>query len=144
MDFPRTVDEITPEWLTQVLRDSGAIKQARVESIDANSLGEDSGITAAIHLLNVGYDRIEGNSPRKIVAKQPSADFGPDAPKQRIAMYSREASFYRDLAPELNLKTPKVFFSDFIPYSGHFLILVEDLSHLRSIDGSPKTATASS
>ena len=24
MDFPRTVDEITPEWLTRVLRESGA------------------------------------------------------------------------------------------------------------------------
>ena len=24
MDFPPTVEEITPEWLTQVLRESGA------------------------------------------------------------------------------------------------------------------------
>jgi len=26
MDFPRTVEEITPEWLTQVLRESGAMR----------------------------------------------------------------------------------------------------------------------
>ena len=135
-DFPRTVENITPEWLTRALRDSGAIKQARVESIDASPLGEDSGMTAAVSLLNIGYNRIEENAPRKIVAKHPPADFGSRANIRMIEMYSREASFYRDLAPELNLKTPKVFFSDFIPDSGQFLILVEDLSHLRSIDGS--------
>lgn len=27
MDFPRTVDEITPEWLMQVLRENGAIDE---------------------------------------------------------------------------------------------------------------------
>ncbi len=31
MDFPRTVDEITPEWLTQVLRESGAIADSNQE-----------------------------------------------------------------------------------------------------------------
>ena len=31
MDFPRTVEEITPEWLTQVLRESDAIKQVLSE-----------------------------------------------------------------------------------------------------------------
>ena len=93
-------------------------------------------MTAEIHLLNVGYDRIEENAPQKIIAKHPPADFGPDTPKFRILMYSREASFYRDLAPDINLKTPEVFFSDLIPDTGHFLILVEDLSHLRSINGS--------
>ena len=59
MDFPRTVNEITPGWLTRVLRDSGAIKQARVESIDASPMGEERGATAELHLLNVGYDFIE-------------------------------------------------------------------------------------
>jgi hypothetical protein len=78
MDFPRTVEEITPEWLTRVLRESGAIEGARVESIDASSLGEDSGVTAAIHLLNVGYDFIEENAPQKIVAKHPTEDFDPN------------------------------------------------------------------
>jgi len=29
MQFPRTVDEITPEWLTLVLRESGTIKEKR-------------------------------------------------------------------------------------------------------------------
>ncbi|MBT4125731.1 MAG: DUF1679 domain-containing protein [Chloroflexi bacterium] len=135
-NFPRTADEITPEWLTQALRESGAIKRARVVSIEASPLGEDSGVTAALHLLTVGYDHIEDNAPEKIVAKHPAADFGPDAPKIRIQNYSREASFYRDLAPKLDLKTPAVFFSDFIADTGHFLILVEDLSHLRSVDGS--------
>jgi hypothetical protein len=33
IDFPRTFDEISPEWLTQVLRESGAISDAVVESL---------------------------------------------------------------------------------------------------------------
>ena len=136
MDFPRTVDEITPEWLTRVLRESGAIEGARVESIDASSMGEDSGATAELHLLNIGYDRIEENAPQKIVAKHPTADYDPVASPLWIQNFSREASFYRELAPELRLKTPIVFFSDFIADTGQFLILLEDLSHFRSVDGS--------
>jgi|GEM_PF-1682691 hypothetical protein len=38
MDFPRTIDEITPEWLTQVLRESGAIRDAGVESFESTQL----------------------------------------------------------------------------------------------------------
>jgi hypothetical protein len=38
MDFPRTIDEITPEWLTRVLRESGAIDGTNVESFEATNI----------------------------------------------------------------------------------------------------------
>ena len=43
MDFPRTVDEITPEWLTRVLRESGAIREAAVQSFETTDIGFDTG-----------------------------------------------------------------------------------------------------
>ena len=49
--FPRTIDEITPEWLTETLRESGAIANAKVESIElanATILMEDLGQLRAV------------------------------------------------------------------------------------------------
>ena len=43
MDFPRTIDEITPEWLTKVLRESGAIENANY--------------TRRYHSLHIGLNR---------------------------------------------------------------------------------------
>ena len=48
MDFPRTVGEITPEWLTQVLRESGAIGDASVRSRTVKTIGDDQGMTADV------------------------------------------------------------------------------------------------
>ena len=39
MEFPRTVDEITPEWLTQVLRASGAITDTSIVSFSPAEIG---------------------------------------------------------------------------------------------------------
>ena len=67
MQFPRTVDEITAEWLTETLRESGAIRDAAVESFEIMNVGDDQGVAGEVNRLKLSYDRPEINSPGAII-----------------------------------------------------------------------------
>jgi hypothetical protein len=67
MDFPRTVDEITPEWLTNVLRESGAIDKSTVESVSANVL--DGGATSEVQKL-ISSTISMPSKPRKVSSQK--------------------------------------------------------------------------
>ena len=136
MNFPRTVDEITPEWLTQVLRDGGAIKLARVESISATRMGEDSGVTSAINRLELTYDTPEHGAPTVLISKQAVTEEAIRLGMPHVRFYETEANFYRDWAPKLEIKTPKIFFSEFDPDTKHVLILQQDLNGMKAFSGS--------
>ncbi|MDA1280186.1 MAG: hypothetical protein O3B95_09160 [Chloroflexi bacterium] len=69
MDFPRTVEEIRAEWLTQVLRESGAIGHASVESFEIANIGDDQGLTADVSRIDLCFDQVEIGAPRSAVAK---------------------------------------------------------------------------
>ena len=96
MDFPRTVEGITPEWLTKVLRESGAIKLARIESISANPMGEDSGVTSAINRLELTYDTPEHGAPTVVISKQAVTEEAIRLGMPHVRFYETEANFYRD------------------------------------------------
>ncbi|MCH7971774.1 MAG: DUF1679 domain-containing protein [Chloroflexi bacterium] len=148
MDFPRTVDEITPEWLTQVLRESGAIREATVVQSDASNIGVDQGVVAQVHRLELKYDRTTEDAPGHVIAKL-ALQVNLDSPELGDAvrtLYDREVRFFLDLAPESGMQTPAVYYANFDPTTGHFIILLEDLSHLRAVDqadeSSPKDSSA--
>ena len=147
-DFPRTVDEITPEWLTQVLRESGAIREATVVQGDASNIGVDQGVVAQVHRLELTYDSALEDAPGHVIAKL-ALQVNLDSPELGDAvwtLYDREVRFFLDLAPESGMQTPAVYYANFDPTTGHFIILLEDLSHLRAVDqadeSSPKDSSA--
>ena len=74
MDFPRTVDEITPDWLTQVLRECGVIGDASVESYEIAKF--DGGLAGQVNRLIPKYSRTAQGSPNSLVLKlsKPDAD----------------------------------------------------------------------
>ena len=138
MDFPRTVDEITPEWMTRVLRESGAIWDSSVESVEVENIGEDLGAWSDVNRLVLHYDSPESTAPRSLVAKSGLRSEALDRiPAFRIAVANinaRESRFYRELAPNCGLGTPRHYFSSFDMETAEVIYLLEDVGHLRSID----------
>jgi hypothetical protein len=61
MDFPRTSDEITPEWLTKVLRESGAISDGAVESFVFENI-DSNGTWSEVELLVLEYSAPESGA----------------------------------------------------------------------------------
>ncbi len=131
-DFPRTVDEITVEWLTGALRASGAIGEARVESFEISEI--DGGFIGGVNRIELTYDRQEAGAPGTIIAKFAIEDDEMRRPIDDAGLYEREVRFYRELSSASGVATPEMYFAEYDGATGHFMLLLEDLSHLRAVD----------
>ena len=126
--YPTNPAEITAEWLTAALRNSGAIEDATVTSFDATVIGEGAGILGQLSKVALTYDTPEEGAPKSVIGKFPAA-----APENReVAMFFRfyetEVNFYEQIAEKVELRTPRCYFSAFEPSNGDYLLLLEDLA----------------
>ena len=131
MDFPRTVDEITPEWLTNVLRESGAIDKSTVESVSANVL--DGGATSEVQKLVIEYDLDAEQAPKSIIAKIAHQDPETRSLVDDLSLYETEILFYQHFNKGVGITVPDIYFSSYDHATKEMLLLQEDLSDLRSI-----------
>lgn len=138
MDFPRTADQISEQWLTRVLRESGAIQTASVRSFELENLGEGQGAWSDVRRIVLDYDAAESEAPRSVVAK-----IGLRLPAEVVEVfrrngdanaYGREARFYQELAADCGLGTPKHYFSSYDMETAEVIYLLEDGVHLRTVD----------
>lgn len=141
-NIPNNLKEITSEWLTEVLRSTRTIADATVTSFDTEILGEGQGFAGALARLRVEYDKNESDAPRSLVAKLPT-----DNPVMRKVvssrgLYMREVRFYEEIAEQVELRTPRRYYSAFDSESGGFVLLLEDLAPARVGDQIAGCSTA--
>ena len=111
LEIPKTVDELSAAWLTRALRESGALREARVTHVERELLGEGEGFMGQVIRLRLELDRPEEDAPQTLIAKLPT-----NVPENRsigelLGAYEREILFYDALAPALPLRTPRVYYS---------------------------------
>lgn len=133
MDFPRTVEEITPEWLTQVLRDNSAIDRENVVSFQPEPIGGDTGLAGVLHRLSLEYDVDvqAGDAPTSIVTKHSVRE-----PVKRSRLKppnAAEISFYKNFADEVGIDVPRMYFGAMDEDTAECVLLLEDLGHLRAV-----------
>ena len=112
--------EITPAWLTDALRSSGA--EVSVGEVAVSPVG--TGQMASCYALDIIYDR--GDGPARLVAKLPSLD--PDVRATVASAYRTEVLFYRDLAPTLDLAVPRSHLALVADDATTFTLLLEDMA----------------
>jgi len=123
--FPSTVEELTPELLTAALseRHPGVVVDG-LKIIDTAHCNSGSASTAGRVVLGLSYaPGGEADLPTRVVLK--TMLIQPGAP---AAMYENEVRFYRELRPELEIETPQVYASVFDDESGHFGVVMEDVT----------------
>ncbi len=74
MSIPGNHKVLTVEWLTEALRKTDTIKQARVVSFQAKTVDEGKGWVGQLARLSMDYDTYQENPPRTMIAKFSSAD----------------------------------------------------------------------
>ena len=109
LEIPAGPQELTPDWLTRALRQSGAIGSASVVSFDAKIIGEGAGFMGQLVQVKLTYDRPEPGAPRSLIAKFPAA-----APENRevaefFRFYEREVRFYEQIAKTVELRVPRCY-----------------------------------
>jgi thiamine kinase-like enzyme len=130
--IPRTVDDVTPEWLTEALRGSETIQGAAIRSFDATQL--QGGAVGTVNRLNLKYTSSDLSVPDSVILKLPSADEAWREFINRTGAYERETRFYAELVSSLNAQTPIVYHAEMDLDAGAHVLLLEDLQHLSDGD----------
>jgi len=112
---------VSANWLTSVLQHAGF--DAEVESFRQTNVGTGQVGQNVRFTLNYGH----GEGPQTLVGK-----FASDDPASRQAgidhnSYIKEVRFYQLLDPTVDIRTPKIYFTDIEPTSHDFSLIMEDL-----------------
>ena len=128
-------NEVTAEWLTSALRSGGVIKDASVTSLEfEGDIAAGVGFMGQLARIQPTYDQAEEGAPALIIAKFPAA-----APDNReiaevFRFYEIETRFYQQIADEVELVTPKLYYGDIDLDSGDFILLLQDLAPAQVAD----------
>ena len=125
--MPKTAEEITPEWLNEVL-DNSATGSAQVTSIEKEIIGQGAGFLGELTRLTLTYDRETPSAPRSIISKLPTQDEAVRGLAQLVNVYEREVRFYEEIAEETPIRTAKRYFSHADVATGDYVLLLEDLA----------------
>jgi hypothetical protein len=129
--IPAGPEELTAEWLTEALRSSGVLKSASVTGIQSTPIGEGSGFIGQLAQVALEYDRPEPGAPSSLIAKFPAASPAGREIGNLFDFYHREIRFYDEVAPQIDLRTPKRYFSAMDRDAGEYILLLEDLAPAR-------------
>ena len=127
-EFPARPDLVTPGWLTETLRQCGLLANGKVAALHSEPIGTGQvGDSARFHLTYANGD----GSPSTLAAKFPAADETSRATAAMLGLYAKEVHFYRELAPQLGIRTPCCLAAEISEESGDFILLFEDLGPAR-------------
>lgn len=116
--------EITPDWLTKVLR--GAGHAGVVESLTAKRVG--TGQVGESYRFALTYAGDKTRSPPSLVGKFPASDPVSRGTGVALGNYVREVNFYRQLQASAGIATPRCLYADVDADTSDFVLIMEDLA----------------
>jgi hypothetical protein len=134
-DFPTTIAEVTPEWVTDALHTSGALARgSRVATLVASDLGEGRGMTGSVWRVSPDYEGPAPSGPPTLIVKLSATD---DTYRDYLAnyeSYTREVRLYNEIAPTMLVTTPRSHRSLVSDDGRVCVMLLEDFSDHRAGD----------
>lgn len=127
LELPRTMDEVTSEWLQQAVGDHPAFAGARIADITKTPVGVGIGQVGDLARIALTYAGAAPGAPKSVVVKLQAAFAPMRAVGVRYEMYARETGFYRTLATETNAPTPTMYFIDWRPEQELNTLVMQDL-----------------
>lgn len=115
VSIPRYPDDVTPAWLSEVLR-------AEVAGADVVAVG--TGQTGATYRVSVTYAGDPGALPATFVIKLPAAD---DTVRDRVVLgYRSECAFYESVAHRVQVPVPSCFHCEITDDAADYALLLTD------------------
>jgi hypothetical protein len=115
---------VTPAWLTRVLQHAG--HDVTVAAMTAKKVG--TGQVGESVRFDLVYKGEAKGAPSSIVGKFPSPDDESRATGVGLGNYIREVNFYRHLAANAGITTPKCLYTDVDMETSEFVLMMEDLA----------------
>lgn len=126
-EFPTRPDDVTPDWVTERLRAAGTLKRGQVETIAWDAIG--TGQVGDSVRFSLTYSGDQG--PPSLAGKFPAADPTSRGTAAAFGLYAKEVAFYRELAPLLEIRVPRIFAAEVDASGSEFLLLFEDMGPCR-------------
>ena len=131
LTIPGGPEELTADWLTRALRSSGTLTSAEVIKFESEPIAEGVGLMGQLACVKPHYDRLEAAAPRSLIAKFPAeAEENRDV-ANHFRFYEREIRFYEEIADEIDLRTPRCYYSAMDIEADEYVLLLEDLAPAR-------------
>ncbi len=127
-EFPTHPGQVTPDWLSARLQAAGALEAGHVTDVRWEAIGTGQvGDSARFHLT---YDRAT-DAPATVAGKFPAEDPMSRGTAAAFGLYAKEVGFYRELAPQLDIRVPQVLAAEIAADGVDFILLFEDLGPAR-------------
>lgn len=121
-EFPTRPEQVTREWLSAVL--GTRVDGLRWEAIGTGQVAD----TVRLHLSGAP------GLPATVAAKFPSADPVSRATAAMFGLYRKEVEFYRNVAPHLAVRLPRLHFAAVDGTGEAFVLVFEDCGPARGGD----------
>ena len=108
--------------------------------LDHEIIGEGVGVLGQLARFRLQYDKPEDGAPASLVGKFPAAMQENRDLANLFRFYEREVRFYERIADEVELRTPKRYYSHFDDETNDFVLLIEDMHPARcgnQVTGAP-------
>jgi ecdysteroid kinase len=117
MTIPRTIDDVTPEWLSDALGRS-------VTRVTKEPIGVGVGLVGQLFRLEMDG----GDAPSTVIAKLAAPTDDGRFVATVLNMYGREVGFYTELSPRTSIAHPACYFAAHDPATQDTVLLLEDVS----------------
>ena len=132
--IPENAEAITADWIRRALSLGSAAGLPAITDITVETIGVGSGTLGEILRCTLTYDDTAADAPRSVVVKLSSSDRKSLRIARALAMYKREYACFRQLAPHMRTGLPALFYGDFEESSHRFVLVLEDLLGMESLD----------
>jgi hypothetical protein len=130
LPLPRNAAEISAAWLNEVLAESLEFGGAKIDAVQSTVIGEGIGYLSSVARVKLLYDKsdvIKQGAPRTVIVKIEPQNEMFRRLGQEFNAFQREIRFYRQVAPQVNVRLPKVYYT--LAEPPNFAIVMEDLCH---------------
>jgi len=128
--FPTCVEELTCEWLSRILHKSAISDDVTVKNFSIGPV-EDPGQTSDIVRIHLEYDKDSTMGPASLIVKFPAKFDQAKQMAQAMNTYLKELYFFKYVADSATDIVPKCFAAEFDSENHDFVLVLEDIAHLR-------------
>ena len=132
LSIPSRPEELTAAWLTEALHEGGYLLDGHIERASIELLDTTKAVFGTLARLHLEYSTSSRELPSTMVAKVPSSNPSSRELMRLSGSARTEVCFYQQVSQSVGLRVPECFFSVVDETTGHFVLLLEDLSAHRS------------
>ena len=130
-NIPTSMHEVTDQWLIDILSGQQAFADDPISSVDRQSVGDGIGQVGEFNKVVV---TTESSKQTTLFLKLRAPIEGMHAVALRYKMYEKEVRFYNELAAQMDVRTPEVYYADYDPETENVALLMEFLDGWHSPD----------